>query len=149
MKLVVFCLFAVWCGSLVGASPRPNDRTLQRKLTEVLRQLNSVRRSLQHGEKMLSTPPLSVEDCCCLSALQCFQENLHVQFNVTERTQGKLYKSLKSPITCGRAEVNFSCVLHVSLQATCQDCDSHPKENAREFFNRLESLIQKGITRLS
>ncbi|XP_034399994.1 interleukin-21 [Cyclopterus lumpus] len=146
MKLVVFCLFAVWCGSLVGASPRPNDRTLQRKLTEVLRQLNSVRRSLQHGEKMLSTPPLSVEDCCCLSALQCFQENLHVQFNVTERTQGKLYKSLKSPIT-----KRGLCISTKSgdVQATCQDCDSHPKENAREFFNRLESLIQKGITRLS
>ncbi|XP_068448037.1 interleukin-21 [Clinocottus analis] len=131
MKLLVFCLFAVWFGSLAGVSTHSN-KTSQRKLQEVWRQLDIVKQSLQHGEKMMSTPPLSVEDSCCLSALRCFQKNLREHFNMAERTQRKLHKSLKS-----------------SLTATCQDCNSHPKENAKEFLNRLESLIQKGISSLS
>ncbi|KAM3612922.1 uncharacterized protein V6R79_017203 [Siganus canaliculatus] len=145
MKLVAFCLFAVCCLSLANTKTN-KERSLERnKLLEVLRQLQNVKMNLQHSEQMFNTPPKNIEDCCCLSALQCFRNNLHGQFNVTERNQRQLYRSLKHSIT----ERGLNFCRSENTQPTCQDCASHPKENAKEFFNRLESLIQRAITRLS
>ncbi|XP_061644058.1 interleukin-21 isoform X1 [Phyllopteryx taeniolatus] len=142
MKLVLLCLLAVCCSSLASAT----DMTLERrKLVEVLRQLGDVKDSLQHGELLVNTPPQNIEDCCCLSALRCFRASLHVQFNLTERRQNKLYRSLKHPIT----ERGLDLCKSGNAVATCATCDSHPKTTAREFVNRLESLIQKAISRLS
>ncbi|XP_041800361.1 interleukin-21 isoform X2 [Chelmon rostratus] len=117
----------------------------RKKLQEVLRQLNAVKSSLQHNEQMLNTPPKNIEDCCCLSALHCFRTNLQVQFNITERNRSKLYRSLNHHFT----ESGLNFCNSGNVRPTCQDCDSHPKENASEFFNRLESLIQRAIARLS
>ncbi|XP_068596943.1 interleukin-21 [Brachionichthys hirsutus] len=144
MKLVAFCAFAVCCCSLASVSTKRVERTLERKkLQEVLIQLTAVKATLQHSELKLNTPPMDTEDCCCLSALECYRANLHVQFNTTDRNHRKLSRSLKNHLTesglCDSQRANSSC----------QDCASHPKENATEFFNRLESLIQKGIERLS
>uniref|UniRef100_A0A8C9XTP5 Interleukin-21 n=1 Tax=Sander lucioperca TaxID=283035 RepID=A0A8C9XTP5_SANLU len=137
MKLVVFCLFAVCCGSLASTSTNTPDVPLQiRKLEEVLRQMEALRGNMQNNDQMLNTPTVDIEDVCCLSALQCLSASLNVQYNVTEnKPKTKLLKSLRSHIT-------------VSKWSTCQDCTSHPKENATTFFNRLESFIQKAITRL-
>ncbi|XP_070693338.1 interleukin-21 [Pempheris klunzingeri] len=148
MKLVVLCLLAVCCSSLANTSTNRSDESLKmRKLHEILKQLKSVKNSLQHNGQMLNTPPQNIEDCCCLSALQCFRANLQVQFNTTERTQStnKLYRSLTSSIT----ERGLDFCKSGNVKPTCQDCDSHPKENVKEFFKRLESLIQRAITRLS
>ncbi|XP_045885712.1 interleukin-21 [Micropterus dolomieu] len=143
MKLVVLCLFAVCCFSLANTSTNITERKLQ----EVLRQLKDVRLSLQqHDQNMtLNTPPRNIEDCCCLSALQCFRANLQVKFNAADRKTNKLYRSLSNPIT----ERGLNFCNSGNVMSTCQDCDSHPKENATEFFNRLESLIQMAITRRS
>ncbi|XP_078116197.1 uncharacterized protein LOC144524085 isoform X1 [Sander vitreus] len=144
MKLVVFCLFAVCCGSLASTSTNKPDVPLQiRKLEEVLRQMEALRGNMQNNDQMLNTPPVDIEDVCCLSALQCLSASLNVQYNVTEnKPKTKLLKSLRSHITV-RGLCNAG-----SVQSTCQDCASHPKENATTFFNRLESFIQKAITRL-
>ncbi|XP_061691017.1 interleukin-21 isoform X2 [Syngnathoides biaculeatus] len=117
----------------------------RRKLIEVLRQLADVKDSLQQRELLVNTPPQNIEDCCCLSALRCFRASLHVQFNVTERKQDKLYRSLKHPIT----ERGLDSCKSLNSAAACSTCDSHPKATAREFVNRLESLIQRAISRLS
>lgn len=37
-----------------------------------------------------------LQDCCYLSALQCFRSNLQVHFNILEKKQRKLYKLHKS-----------------------------------------------------
>ncbi|KAM8732973.1 interleukin-21 [Acanthopagrus latus] len=146
MKLVVFCLFAVYCCSLASTATRETDRTLQRKkLQEVLKQLNAVKVSLQQSEKLLYTPPRNIEDCCCLSALKCFQANLEVSFNVKEGRQRQLFRSLKHPLT--ERGLNFCSSPNVN--STCQECVSHPRQNATEFYNRLESLIQMAISRLT
>uniref|UniRef100_A0A3Q2XEI6 Interleukin n=1 Tax=Hippocampus comes TaxID=109280 RepID=A0A3Q2XEI6_HIPCM len=124
MKLVVVCLLAVCCASFASATGVTLER---RKLLEVVKQLGDVKDSLEVSEELLvNTPPQNIEDCCCLSALRCFRASLHVQFNVTERKQDKLYRSLKHPIT-----------------STCETCDSQPKATAPEFVKRLESLIQR------
>lgn len=47
MKLVAFCLFAVFCWSLSTVATNRTDQT--KKLEEVLRQLNVVKQSLQVG----------------------------------------------------------------------------------------------------
>uniref|UniRef100_A0A8C9XVW3 Interleukin-21 n=1 Tax=Sander lucioperca TaxID=283035 RepID=A0A8C9XVW3_SANLU len=135
MKLVVFCLFAVCCGSLASTSTNTPDVPLQiRKLEEVLRQMEALRGNMQVGSSTFTFSqlcPCTVADVCCLSALQCLSASLNVQYNVTEnKPKTKLLKSLRSHIT-------------VSKWSTCQDCTSHPKENATTFFNRLESFIQK------
>ncbi|GAA6222006.1 interleukin-21-like isoform X1 [Lates japonicus] len=140
MKLVVLCLFAVYCFSLANTTP-----LTRRKLEEVLRQLSEVKESLQHSDKMLSAPPENIEDCCCLSALSCFRANLNLHFNITEKKQKKLYKSLNSSIT----ERGLNFCNPGSDTATCQDCDLHPKVNVQEFFKSLESLIQRAITKLT
>uniref|UniRef100_A0A3P8RPL9 Interleukin n=1 Tax=Amphiprion percula TaxID=161767 RepID=A0A3P8RPL9_AMPPE len=132
MKLVVFCLLAVCCCSLANTDVKDMQK---RKLQEVLLQLSDVKESLQHSEQELRTPPKNIEDCCCLSALQCFRANLNVQFNITEkRKQRRLYNSLRDPFTVRGLDF---------CNSTCQDCASHPKEKASEFFSRLESLIER------
>ncbi|AWP11683.1 putative interleukin-21-like [Scophthalmus maximus] len=93
---------------------------------------------------MLSSPPENIEDCCCLSALECFRANMQVHLNVTGRKLHKLLRSLKNPLTLSGLD---SCKSGNDT-LTCHDCDSHPKVNVQEFFNRLESLIQRAISRL-
>nr|XP_057908994.1 interleukin-21 [Doryrhamphus excisus] len=140
---VLWCLLALcYCFSLAGGT----DMTLERrKLVEVLQQLGEVQDSLQHRELLVNTPPRNIEDCCCLSALRCFRANLQVQFNVTERKQEKFYRSLKHPIT----ERGLDFCRSGKAVPNCKTCESHPKENAQEFVNRLRSLIQRAISRLS
>uniref|UniRef100_A0A665TS72 Interleukin n=1 Tax=Echeneis naucrates TaxID=173247 RepID=A0A665TS72_ECHNA len=147
MKLIAVCLFAACCYSLASAiiTNGPDTTYQRKKLEEVLRQLYDVKEIMQHNEKMLSTPPENIEDCCCLSALQCFKANMEVHFNTTERNQKKLLKSLKSHLTM--RGLNF-CNSE-SQMSTCQTCDSHPQVTVQVFLNRLESLIQRGITKLS
>ncbi|KAM8910377.1 interleukin-21-like [Spinachia spinachia] len=141
MKPVVFCLLAAWGGSLVGAATPPEPLAV-RKLREVLGHLRRVNASQQHNKKMLNTPPQFLEDHCCLSALQCFQLTLKVQFNAP---QDKLYKSLKQQ---SNARLLCPSANSGGVQAKCQTCDSHPKETVEVFFNRLGSVIEKGISRL-
>lgn len=42
-----------------------------------------------------------LQDCCYLSALQCFRSNLHVHFNV-DKKQRKLHRSLVSHLTVSK-----------------------------------------------
>ncbi|XP_019747755.1 interleukin-21 [Hippocampus comes] len=142
MKLVVVCLLAVCCASFASATGVTLER---RKLLEVVKQLGDVKDSLERRELLVNTPPQNIEDCCCLSALRCFRASLHVQFNVTERKQDKLYRSLKHPIT----ERALDFCKTGNAVSTCETCDSQPKATAPEFVKRLESLIQRAISRLS
>ncbi|XP_040904916.1 interleukin-21 [Toxotes jaculatrix] len=139
MKLVVLCLFAVCCCSLA------NTTNSRKKLEEVLRQLRDVKTSLQNDDKMLNTPPENIENCCSLKALECFRANLKLHFNINEKKQSKLYRSLTHTLTVNGLDFCNSG----NKTLPCQHCDSHPKAPAQEFFNRLESLIQRGITRLT
>uniref|UniRef100_A0A3Q1F5N8 Interleukin n=1 Tax=Acanthochromis polyacanthus TaxID=80966 RepID=A0A3Q1F5N8_9TELE len=133
MKLVVLCLLAVCCCSLADTDVKQT----RRKLQEVLLRLTDVKESLQSSEQELRTPPKNIEDCCCRSALQCFRTNLNGGINAIEkRKQRQLYISLRDPAIV----IIFSFASH---QSTCQDCGSHPKEKASEFFSRLESLIER------
>uniref|UniRef100_UPI0037E81A29 interleukin-21 n=1 Tax=Semicossyphus pulcher TaxID=241346 RepID=UPI0037E81A29 len=144
MKLIVFCLFAVCCCSLASAVMKGIERSQEsRKLEEVLRHLRDVKGSLQHSEKLLNTPPQNIEDCCCLSALQCFRDNLPMQTDIAEKKRVRLFKSLKHPLT-----VNGLNFCTSGNNETCQACASHPKQKAEIFFKRLEALIQNAITRL-
>ncbi|XP_028315101.1 interleukin-21 [Gouania willdenowi] len=117
----------------------------RRKLQETLRELNQVQNTMRQKEQMLNTPPENVEDCCCVSALTCFRANLQVQFNLTQGSPRKLYRSLKHSLTVKALDF---CNTR-STTTSCQTCDSHPKEEAGVFFSRLKSLIQRGITKLS
>ncbi|XP_026214398.1 interleukin-21 isoform X2 [Anabas testudineus] len=114
--------------------------TQLRKLGEVLRELNDVKDILQNTEKMINTPPQDIEDCCYASALQCFRSNLELHFNAetsANRKLKKLFKSLRNQLTVKALDSNSES------NSTCQACDLHPKVNGREFFNRLETLIQR------
>ncbi|CAK6965338.1 interleukin-21 isoform X2 [Scomber scombrus] len=100
--------------------------------------------TLTHSELTLHTPPQNIEDCCSMSALQCYRANLQV-FNSQDRKMSKLIKSLNSHITVRGLDFCDSG----AAEPNCTECHLHPKENANEFFNRLESFIQKAITRLT
>ncbi|XP_077589539.1 interleukin-21 [Stigmatopora nigra] len=140
MKLIVLCLFALCCSLAIT-----NAASLERrKLVEVLKQLAVVKDSLQTRELLVNTPPQNIHECCCLSALRCFRAVLHVQFNMTEGMQDKFYRGLKHPIT--ERSLDF-CKSGNSIN--CGMCDSYPKASPEEFFKRLESLLQRGISRLS
>uniref|UniRef100_A0A3B4TVY4 Interleukin 21 n=1 Tax=Seriola dumerili TaxID=41447 RepID=A0A3B4TVY4_SERDU len=152
MKLVLLCLFAVCCYSLAQTTTTtngPNTSLQKRKLEEALRQLNEVKRRQQHYEEMLNAPE-NIEDCCCLSALQCFKANMQVHFNVTEGKEKKLYNSLKNHLTVRSLDFcnSGNDTLHEEL--ICCTHSTWPLVNfSFEFFNRLESLIQRGITKLN
>ncbi|XP_057706948.1 interleukin-21 [Corythoichthys intestinalis] len=139
MILIFLCL-AVCC-SLASTNVVTLER---RKLVDVLNQLGDVKDSLQTKELLVNTPPQNIEDCCCLSALRCFQESLQGKFNMTERMQNKFYRGLKHPITERGLDLCKS-----GYSASCGTCDSHPKASAKEFVNRLELLLQRAIARLS
>ncbi|XP_077956358.1 interleukin-21 isoform X2 [Gasterosteus aculeatus] len=131
-----------WCGSLVGASTsRPTTRPpmFRRKLEEVLGHLHRVKESQQHNEKTLNIPPQSFKDRCCVSTLKYFLENLEKQFNAS---QDKLYRSLK------QRKTERALCPSGDIQANCQTYNSHPG-TVQVFFERLQSFIEEGITRLS
>uniref|UniRef100_A0A3P9B1U9 Interleukin-21 n=1 Tax=Maylandia zebra TaxID=106582 RepID=A0A3P9B1U9_9CICH len=136
MKLIVFCLFTIYCCSLVKASPME-----RKKLQEVLRELKMLK------QLMMNTPPKDIEDCCCLTALTCFRETLLQHFGISGKYQKKLYKSLNHTLTVSTFGLNF-CNTETST-TNCSTCHSHPKEKASEFFNRLESLVQRGLSRIN
>ncbi|XP_034546857.1 interleukin-21 [Notolabrus celidotus] len=146
MKLIVFCLFAFCCCSSAGSVTNGIGRSQEsRKLQEVLRHLKDMKASLQQSEQLLNTPPQNIEDCCCLSALQCFRDNLPGQVNGAERKRVRLFKSLNKSLTMKGLKFCDS----ENATSTCQACASHPKQNTTIFFNRLETLVQRAITRLS
>ncbi|XP_024136463.1 uncharacterized protein LOC112151674 [Oryzias melastigma] len=136
IKILVFCLFAVCYCSLAKAEPH----TI-RKLKEVLIQLNSLRKTMKDNRQMVHSPK-NFESCCSLKALDCFQNALKEDLNASE---SKLYKSLTKSIT--RQGIKFCD--EKKTPESCLNCTSYSKENLPEFFIRLESLIQKSITRLS
>uniref|UniRef100_A0A3B4TWV1 Interleukin 21 n=1 Tax=Seriola dumerili TaxID=41447 RepID=A0A3B4TWV1_SERDU len=144
MKLVLLCLFAVCCYSLAQTTTTtngPNTSLQKRKLEEALRQLNEVKRRQQVGSYTFTFSQLCpFTDCCCLSALQCFKANMQVHFNVTEGKEKKLYNSLKNHLTVSKL---LDFCNSGNDTPTCQNCYLHPKVKAQEFFNRLESLIQR------
>nr|ABB05043.1 interleukin 21 [Tetraodon nigroviridis] len=139
MKQLVFCLFAVCCWWLADAS---SAECSERKLEEVRRELEGVNNTLQNRELLLTTPPKNIEEGCCLSALRCFRDSIQENIKSTVRLQRRLYKSLNNSHTA--ACLNFC---H-SENATCQTCNSHPQEKVGEFFSRLDSFIQKAISKL-
>ncbi|XP_039976342.1 interleukin-21 isoform X2 [Xiphias gladius] len=145
MKLVVLCLFAVCCWSLANTTTTEGPtRGQTRKLQEVLRQLNDVRESLQN-DTMLNAPPENIEDCCSLTALECFRSSLQAHFVTTQKKMSKLIKSLRNSLTVNA--LNF-CT-QGNVEPTCSECGSDGEVNVQEFFNRLKSFIQEGITRLN
>uniref|UniRef100_A0A673A769 Interleukin 21 n=1 Tax=Sphaeramia orbicularis TaxID=375764 RepID=A0A673A769_9TELE len=107
MKLLVLCLFAVCCCSLVSATA-----------TEQRRRLGEIRVNLK-----------TVRDKLCGLSLRCFRLNLR---SINEKFADKLISGLQKNATVSK-----------SVRAPCQECFSHPKENAAVFFSRLESLIQQ------
>ncbi|KAM7417180.1 hypothetical protein PAMA_017021 [Pampus argenteus] len=114
----------------------------KRKLSEVMWHLGDVKRNIQGHVGTYYTPPQNIEDCCCLSALQCFRTSLP---NITSNSVSKLSRSLKSNLVLKGLERKELC----KPSTNCTECTSHQKENASEFFNRLESLIQRAINRLN
>ncbi|KAK7922611.1 hypothetical protein WMY93_009513 [Mugilogobius chulae] len=116
------------------------------RLQEVLIYIKAVEMNLKNGEHLVNTPPEDTEDCCCLTALECFRNNLHQDFNASQvKHVRKLIRGLKSSITV--KTMNF-CNSN-NTTSTCQDsCQMHPKKSAKEFLQRLESLIQRAYTQL-
>ncbi|KAL3044532.1 hypothetical protein OYC64_012927 [Pagothenia borchgrevinki] len=88
---------------------------------------------------MLNTLPQNIEDSCC--PLKCFQDNLKSHFN--SKDIKRLSNSLNSTITA-----THLCSSGNDTMLQCTDCDSHPRENAGIFFKRLESFVEKAISRL-
>ncbi|MEQ2185989.1 hypothetical protein GOODEAATRI_024083 [Goodea atripinnis] len=141
MKLVAFCLFAVFCCSL--ALPTLKPRYIN-KLKETLDELRRFKTNLTNTEKMekrVNMPPKDIQDCGCLSALKCFEEGVST-FNSTPY-QIKLFRSLRNPTTAGALQF---CAKDST--PSCSECKAHPTESVDRFLSDLESLIQMGITKL-
>ncbi|CAB1325545.1 unnamed protein product, partial [Coregonus sp. 'balchen'] len=99
MKLLVCCLLAVTCCVLANADKV--ERSL--KLTEVIKDVGALKKS--------------VEECCAVSALECFRTMV---LNLTARE--KKFQQKKT---------------------VCQICNSYPMKDSRKFLQQLESLLQK------
>ncbi|XP_042275628.1 interleukin-15-like [Thunnus maccoyii] len=144
MKLIVLYLLAVCCYSLANTSQQTIE---QRKLKEILKDLNGVQRSLQHSTMMLNTPQ-NIGDHCSVSALECFQEELEDHFNMSkseDRTQKKFFRSLGRQITVSAVKLGEQG----SAASNCTKCNEYPKENVAQFFEKMKSLIQMALARLN
>uniref|UniRef100_A0A4W5RH28 Interleukin-21 n=1 Tax=Hucho hucho TaxID=62062 RepID=A0A4W5RH28_9TELE len=131
MKLLVCCLLAITC-VLVDANK--GERLL--KLAEVIRELKALNKSVKHNSVMLNTPSMDLEECCSLSALECFRRHLKAGDN---RLQRKVVKHLRSPLILKSLD---SCSREEREKTVCQGCDSYPKDS-QECVQQLESLLQK------
>ncbi|XP_031647259.1 interleukin-21 [Oncorhynchus kisutch] len=135
MKLLVCCLLAITC--CVLANVDKVKRTM--KLTEVLKELRELNKSVAHNGMMLNTPTLDIEECCFLSALECFRKMVPSLKAKQKKLQRKVIKNL-SPLTFGGVD---SCSREERENKVCQGCDSYPMKDSREFVKKLESLLQK------
>ncbi|KAJ8372102.1 hypothetical protein AAFF_G00294660 [Aldrovandia affinis] len=66
------------------------------KLSEVRKELDVLGKGLQHEGLMLNTPTNDIEECCSVSALQCFRENVPLLRANNKNLQRKLTKNLRS-----------------------------------------------------
>nr|XP_046178825.1 uncharacterized protein LOC124010443 [Oncorhynchus gorbuscha] len=140
MKLLVCCLLAITC--CVLANVDKVERTM--KLTEVLKELRQLNKSVAHNGMMLNTPTLDIEECCFLSALECFRKMVPSLRAKQKNLQRKVIKNL-SPLTFRGVD---SCSREERENKVCQGCDSYPMKDSREFVKQLESLLQKAMNRL-
>ncbi|XP_053285536.1 interleukin-21 isoform X2 [Pleuronectes platessa] len=142
MKLAVLFLVAVCCCCSLGFAGSKE----RNKLEEVREHLKNLRTTLlQNKGTMLHSPPHDVEDCCYRSALQCFHSNLVVHFKATSKTQTKFNRSLRHPLTISGVK---HCPPPNNTATICPSCDLQPKVSVEVFIDRLNSLIQKAISRL-
>uniref|UniRef100_A0A4W5JCD8 Interleukin-21 n=1 Tax=Hucho hucho TaxID=62062 RepID=A0A4W5JCD8_9TELE len=114
------------------------------KLTEVIKELRELNKSVEHNGMMLNTPTLDIEECCFLSALECFQTMVPQLKARQKKIQQKVVRNLKSKLL--RSVV--SCNREEGKNKACQGCDSYPLKDSREFVKQLESLLQKALNRL-
>ncbi|XP_055743973.1 interleukin-21-like [Salvelinus fontinalis] len=141
MKLLVCCLLAITC--CVLANVDKVERIM--KLTEVLKELRRLNKSVEHNGVKLNTPTLDIEECCFLSALECFQKMVPRLNTNKNHLQRKVIKNLKNPLTFRGVD---SCSQEERENKVCQGCDSYPMKDSREFVQQLESLLQKAMNRL-
>ncbi|KAM9510821.1 uncharacterized protein ACWYII_045547 isoform 1-T1 [Salvelinus alpinus] len=140
MKLLVCCLLAITC-VLVHADK--SKRLL--KLTEVIKELKALNKSVKHNSVMLNTPSMDMEECCSQSALECFRAmvpHLNAKNKILQR---KVIKNLNNQLILGSLD---SCSQEEREKTVCQGCDSYPKDS-QECVQQLESLLQKAISRLA
>ncbi|KAJ0049735.1 hypothetical protein NL108_000591 [Boleophthalmus pectinirostris] len=145
MKLLLLSLFTVVCCVWVNATVE--DQIGRHRLDELLVYLRAVKKNMQNGDNLVSTPPQDVQDHCCLTALECFGTTLHLQFNAAHvKHVRKLIRGLRSRTT----EKTMSFCHSNTTLPNCQDsCNMHPKKSANEFLQKLESLIQRANTNLA
>nr|ACJ02096.1 IL-21 [Salmo salar] len=135
MKLLVCCLLAITCCVLANADNV--ERTM--KLTEVLKELRQLNKSVEHNGVMLNTPTMDIEECCFLSTLECFQKMVPRLKTKQKKLQCKVSRNL-NPLTFTGVD---SCSREEREKKVCQGCDSYPMKDSREFVQQLESLLQK------
>ncbi|CAB1337345.1 unnamed protein product, partial [Coregonus sp. 'balchen'] len=125
---------AVTCCVLVDAVK--DERSL--KLTEVLKELKALNKSVEHNSVMLNTPSLDMEECCSLYALECFRAMVPHLTARNKQLQHKFAKSLRNPLISTSLD---SCSLEEREKTVCQGCDSYPKDS-QKWVQQLESLLQ-------
>ncbi|KAM9510822.1 uncharacterized protein ACWYII_045547 isoform 2-T2 [Salvelinus alpinus] len=115
------------------------------KLTEVIKELKALNKSVKHNSVMLNTPSMDMEECCSQSALECFRAmvpHLNAKNKILQR---KVIKNLNNQLILGSLD---SCSQEEREKTVCQGCDSYPKDS-QECVQQLESLLQKAISRLA
>ncbi|KAJ8382366.1 hypothetical protein SKAU_G00031440 [Synaphobranchus kaupii] len=100
-------------------------------LKQVGTELYHLEKSLQHKGLMLHTPTHN-NDCCSLSALECFRVNVNRLQTTKKNLQRKLSKNLMTPM----------------IKASCPPCSSYPKSGSEQFVQELQFLLQKATNRL-
>uniref|UniRef100_A0A674B680 Interleukin 21 n=1 Tax=Salmo trutta TaxID=8032 RepID=A0A674B680_SALTR len=139
MKLLVCCLLAITCCVLANADNV--ERTM--KLTEVLKELRQLNKSVEVGQSAIFLNTF-FEECCFLSTLECFKKMVPHLKTKQKKLQRKVIRNL-SPLTFTGVD---SCSREERENKVCQGCDSYPMKDSREFVQQLESLLQKAMTRL-
>ncbi|KAL4641616.1 IL-21 [Arapaima gigas] len=114
----------------------------QNKIKEVLREVTALSQNLQHDGLLLNTPSRDIDECCFLSALPCFRDNVRLVNTIRKSIFPlKISHSLNS--TSLMNAVYSTCVQYGVQDADCAACDSYPKKNSKEFIKELERLLEK------
>uniref|UniRef100_A0A8C8HBZ4 Interleukin n=1 Tax=Oncorhynchus tshawytscha TaxID=74940 RepID=A0A8C8HBZ4_ONCTS len=115
------------------------------KLTEVIKELKALNKSVTHNSVMSNAPSMDTEECCSQSALECFRAMVPHLKAKNKILQRKVIKNLNNRMILGSLD---SCSQEEREKTVCQGCDSYPKDS-QKCVQQLESLLQKAISRLA
>ncbi|KAL6474064.1 hypothetical protein MHYP_G00176250 [Metynnis hypsauchen] len=138
-SFVLCALLAMTCWA--ETSPAITNKDM---LMVAIRQVTQLKITKQ-TDSLFYSPTTGIEDCCALSALECFNSQLLTLPTSNKDLQMKLRKTLRKKSIVSSVD---RCTAEQKAKVNCQPCNSYPMIDSHEFMKNLLNLLQKSFMQL-